>query len=200
MSSIRQPVGPQPPSVYWRRRLVVLLGLIAVVVIIVLIIVRPGSGDGGAKTPSPTPSISNTPAFSGEGDACDPSVIAIEPVTDADSYDPGQQPLISMSITNRGATACTFDVGTAAQEYVIVSGTDPIWDSRTCQTNPTSLEQVLEPNQTLSTTPFSWDRTRSSADTCTSSRPEVVGGGATYRLSVKLGGVTSASDKPFLLF
>ena len=39
MSTIRTPVGPQPPSVYWRRRLVVLLALIAVIVVIVLIIV-----------------------------------------------------------------------------------------------------------------------------------------------------------------
>ena len=43
MSTIKHPVGPQSSKVYWRRRLVVGLGLLAVLVIILLIIVRPGS-------------------------------------------------------------------------------------------------------------------------------------------------------------
>jgi hypothetical protein len=104
-----------------------------------------------------------------------------------------------MSITNTGAVACTLDVGTAAQAYFIVSGTDPIWNSRDCQTAPASLEQVLEPNVTLTSTPFAWDRTRSSADTCTAARPGVVAGGATYRLSVQLGDIESVEDTPFIL-
>ena len=53
MSTIRNPVGPQPPSVYWRRRLVALLALVAVIVVIVLIvsaIVKLSFGDN-ANTP-----------------------------------------------------------------------------------------------------------------------------------------------------
>ena len=199
MSTVRNPVGPQPASVYWRRRLVVLLGLIAVVVIIVLIVVRPGSENAGQQTPAPTTAPSNTIAPVDEGDPCNPAVIAIEPITDSTSYAAGVQPMISMSITNTGSVACTFDVGTSAQGYFIVSGSDPIWNSRDCQQNATSLERLLEPNEPLTTQPFAWDRTRSSTSTCTTSRPEVIAGGATYRLSVTLGDVESPGDTPFIL-
>jgi hypothetical protein len=208
MSTLRNPVGPQPPVVYWRRRLLVLLGIVAVVVVVILIVSRPGSGSG---SPSPSSSSSANPsdkptdeptdeeAAGDPTELCDPSVIVLEPITDADSYPAGVQPMLSMSITNTGAAACTFDVGTGAQLYSIVSGADPIWNSKDCQQAPTSTPQILEPGKTLSTTPFPWDRTRSSASTCTSERPPVVAGGATYRLSVSLGEVESASDKPFIL-
>lgn len=60
MSTLRNPVGPQPPSVYWRRRIMVLLGLIAVIVVVVLIVVRPGAAEARRATRaiparSPTP-------------------------------------------------------------------------------------------------------------------------------------------------
>ena len=199
MSSVRNPVGPQPPAVYWRRRLLVLLGLVAVVVIIVLIVVRPGAETPGQETPKPTTESSNTPAAVDEGDPCNPAAIVIQPLTDSTDYAPGVQPMISMSITNTGAVACTFDVGTAEQTYSIVSGSDPIWNSRDCQQDAESFEMTLEPGKAVTTTPFAWDRTRSAADTCTASRPEVIAGGATYRLSVALGDVKSAEDAPFIL-
>lgn len=199
MSTVRNPVGPQSPSVYWRRRLVVLLGLIAVVVIIVLIIVRPGSENAGQRTPSPSGTPSNTAVTVEEGAACNPAAIRVTPVTDANSYAPGVTPMISMTITNVGAVACTFDVGTAAQTYSIVSGSDPIWNSRDCQQNAESFEMLLQPNTPVPTTPFPWDRTRSDPSTCTSARPAVIAGGATYRLSVALGDVESESDLPFIL-
>ena len=37
MSTFKHPVGPQPSKVYWRRRLLVGLGILAVIVVIVLI-------------------------------------------------------------------------------------------------------------------------------------------------------------------
>jgi len=201
MSTIRNPVGPQPPSVYWRRRLLLLLLLVVVIVVVVLIVVRPGSG-----TPSPHASTgsgaSHTPSAADSGSpskACDPSVITLTPVTDAASYAAGVQPQLSMSITNSGASACTFDVGTDAQVYLITSGSDQIWSSKDCQTAPAASKQVLQPGKTLSTTPFAWDRTRSSTTTCTGNRPAVVAGGASYHLAVQLGAAKSAGTKQFVL-
>lgn len=201
MSTIKNPVGPQPPSVYWRRRLLLLLVLVAVIVVIVLIIVRPGS-----VTPTSHPSGSNSAshspsaASSGSGSAaCDPSVITLTPITDAASYAAGVQPQLSMSITNSGASACTFDVGTDAQVYLITSGSDQIWSSKDCQTAPSANKQVLEPGKTLSTTPFAWDRTRSSTTTCTGNRPEVTAGGASYHLAVQVGAAKSTGTKQFVL-
>jgi hypothetical protein len=205
MSTIKNPVGPQPPSVYWRRRLLLLLLIVVVIVVVVLIIVRPGS-----DTPSGTPSGSNgtshspsAPATSGNSaTACDPSVITLVPITDAASYAAGVQPLLSMSITNSGASACTFDVGTDAQVYLITSGSDQIWNSKDCQTAPAANKQVLLPGKPVSTTPFPWDRTRSSATTCTGTRPEVTAGGSSYHLAVEVGDAKSTgtnATKQFVL-
>jgi hypothetical protein len=211
MSTIRTPVGPQPPSVYWRRRLLVLLGVVAVIVVIILIIVRPGSGSpdaGPSDTPNPsdtaaTPSGSPSPSFSSAagGEACNPAQITVVAVTDATQYASGVQPMLSMKITNSGTAPCTFDVGTGVQEYVITSGTDRIWSSKDCQTAPTTTPQVLQPGVALSTTPFAWDRTRSATDTCNAARPAAVANadGPTYRLKVSLGGVESG-DAVFRLF
>jgi hypothetical protein len=203
MSTIKNPVGPQPPSVYWRRRLLLLLLIVVVIVVVILIIVRPGSG-----SPTGNPSGSNTashgpssPATSGSPSAaCDPSVITLTPITDADSYASGVQPMLSMSITNSGASACTFDVGTDAQVYLITSGSDQIWSSKDCQTAPAATKQILQPGKAVSTTPFAWDRTRSSTTTCTATRPPVVAGGASYHLTVQVGVAKSTgSGKQFVL-
>jgi hypothetical protein len=208
MSTIKNPVGPQPPSVYWRRRLVLLLGLVAVVVVIVLIVVRPGSASGDdAKNPgakddtrsSATGDASGTPSGSASGGTCAASAVSLAAITDASSYAAGVQPQISMSITNTGSTACTFDVGTSAQLYTITSGADPIWSSKDCQTGAASSVQTLEPGKTLTTQPFGWDRTRSSTTTCDTQRAAVVAGGASYHLSVELGTVKAKDSKQFIL-
>jgi len=202
MSTIKNPVGPQPPSVYWRRRLLLLLLIVVVIVVVVLIIVRPGSGSPtpqstGSNSASHAPSSGPTSGSSAK--ACDPSVITLTPITDAASYAAGAQPQLSMSITNSGASACTFDVGTDAQVYLITSGSDQIWSSKDCQTAPAANKQVLQPGKALSTTPFPWDRTRSSTTTCTGNRPEVTAGGASYHLAVQVGEAKSTGTKQFVL-
>jgi hypothetical protein len=200
MSTVRNPVGPQPPSVYWRRRILVLLGLLAVVVIIVLIIVRPGSENASRQTPRPTdtPGTEQSAPPVAETGECDPAVLDIQPVTDSDSYAAGQQPQISVQLTNNGSSACTLSVGQDQLVFSIVSGDDPIWSSADCLTTP-AFEIELQPGQPVPNSPIAWDRTRSSADTCGTSQPEVIAGGATYRLSVKIGNLESATDTPFLL-
>lgn len=200
MSSIRTPVGPQPPAVYWRRRLFVALGIVAVLIVIILLVVRPGSTPAGQQTPAPSdaaaaPSGTPTPDFTSASNACDPSTITVEAVTDAAEYAAGVQPQVSMKITNTGTAPCTIDVGTAAQEYIVTSGDDRIWSSKDCQTAPASAPTPFNAGETKTTTPFPWDRTRSSTDTCTSERTAAVADadGPTYRLQVKLGDIESAT-------
>jgi hypothetical protein len=205
MSTFRNPVGPQPSSTYWRRRLVVGLALLALIVIVILLVVRPG----GAK---PTDASADPKATSGSeakpdssaapvaGGACSPSAVKVAAVTDADEYIPDQQPLLSLTVTNTGTTECTFNAGSDVQEYVITSGEDRIWSSKDCQVDAVAAPVTLEPGVAVPTTPFPWDRTRSDPSTCDSAnRQSVTGGGATYRLSVILDGVKSAESKSFLL-
>jgi hypothetical protein len=199
-----QQPGRLPASVYRRRRIVVGLAVLAVIVVIVLLIVRPGAGADDAKKPgasdSPEPGSSETTKADASA-ACDPAVIVLTPVTDKESYQAGETPMISMTVKNSGAAACTIDVDATKQYYEIVSGSDPIWNSRDCQTDaPKAFPQVLQPGVDLALPAIAWDRTRSSADTCAADRPQVTAGGATYRLTVSLGDVTSAGDVAFLLF
>lgn len=207
MSSLRHPVGPQPPQVYWRRRLVVGLGLLAVIVIIVLIIVRPGGESARSTDPSPSDAASPTasePATEGAADpanpnACTADQVQVTAVTDANSYPTEQQPLLSLTLENTSSSPCIATVGTDVQEYVITSGSDRIWSSKDCQSNPVPAEVTLQPGEPLSTTPFAWQRVRSeSGGVCEGERPAVIAGGATYRLMVSIGGFTSEA-KPFIL-
>lgn len=204
MSTIAKPVGPQPASVYWRRRLVLLFGLIAVIAVVVLIVVRPGAATGDGAAPGGTGAggsgeTSSTGDGSGAGDSCDPDQVTLGAVTDATTYGPEQQPLLSMSITNSGSTPCRFDVGTAGMEYVITSGSDRIWSSKDCQSDPVNDVRELEPGVTLTTAPIPWDRTRSSVDTCAGERPGAGAGGASYHLRVSLGEAEAADTRQFVL-
>ena len=200
MSTIRTPVGPQPPNVYWRRRAVVLLGLLAVVIIILLIVFRPTDETPAPTATTPKPTTTSASTDDADADACDPADIELTAITDKGGYNEGELPLISMSITNTGSAACTINAGTDAQEYIITSGSDQIWSSRDCQTDPKPTDTVLQPSLAKSTTPFGWDRTRSSTDTCAGDRPQVGAGGASYHLTVKLGDIESAATKQFLLY
>ncbi|MFD9986041.1 hypothetical protein ACFWZJ_37260 [Streptomyces massasporeus] len=69
MGSLRNPVGPLPSSIYWRRR-VVLVSVVAVLVLLTLWIVTMGGGggkgdDNGANGKNPAPSITPGPSSSG---------------------------------------------------------------------------------------------------------------------------------------
>lgn len=204
MSTLRHPVGPQPPEVYWRRRLVVGLGLLAVIVIIVLIIVRPGSGNPGAQ-PSPDPETTETSepgeggTVDGDAAACVAGQVVVTPVTDASSYPSGQQPMLSFTLLNTGTAVCTMEAGPDVQEYLIMSGSDRIWASTDCQEPALPVPVVLEPGEARESTPFAWSRTRSAPNDCDADRPSVTAGGATYRLSVTVGEFASDGDRPFIL-
>lgn len=219
MSTFKNPVGPQPSKVYWRRRLIVGLGLLAVILIIVLLFVRPGAdqtapdstgnvtatddpaagNETGAGTDAVTdPAATPAPDAAADG-SCDASDITVEAKTDATTYAAGVNPMLSLSVTNTGEEACTMNVGTDVQEYRITSGEELIWSSKDCQQDPVALQQELAPDTPVDSTPFGWDRTRSDAASCDAERTAVTGEGASYHLSVLIDGVESADTKQFVL-
>ena len=212
MSTLKHPVGPQSSRVYWRRRLVVGLGLLAVLVILFLIIVRPGSSSGDPTSTNPPASTdvatdastgaAGTDAPSGTaGGGCAPGSVQVEAITDADTYAADVEPLLTLSITNTGAVPCVLNAGTAAQVFTISSGDDIYWTSTDCQTDGADAEITLEPGIAVSSSsPVAWDRTRSSTDTCADeTRDAAPGDGASYFLSVSVDGIESKSSTQFLL-
>lgn len=189
----------------------VLLGLIAVIVAIVLIIVRPGSSQGGetdapgatnppATTDTATTAIPTEPTAA-DGDACAAKNIVVEAVTDKSSYEAGEQPQLSVTITNIGKNICVLNAGTKAQVFTITSGEEVYWLSTDCQVDAIDAEVSLTPGTPVSSSvPIVWDRTRSSVETCDGPREAVPAGGASYHLSVSVDGFESAAKKQFLLY
>lgn len=206
MSTFRTPVGPQPSRVYWRRRLVVALGLVAVVIIIILIVVKPGSGAPGtthkpgsttssAASGNPTDGSTNDP----NAVECDPAKVTVEGTTDATSYGAGVNPVLSFTLKSLMTTPCTIAAGSDVQEYKVTSGDELIWTSKDCQTDPVAATTTLMPGVPKAGPPVTWDRTRSSTDTCDTARDPVIAEGASYHLTVVVGALTSTNDRQFLL-
>lgn len=208
-------------AVYRRRRLAVLLGAVLIVAVVAagiwLLVARPWAN--AASEPKPEPTVSSTPRATstdaGETPSAEPSAgettgpvaceakdIVVEAVTDADSYEPGVLPQLSISLTNTGATDCTLDVGSATQKFTVASGDDVWWRSTDCQENPSSMVATLAAGATVvSKEPVVWDRTRSSVETCAQeNRPRAPGGGASYHVGVEIGGFPAAATKQILLY
>jgi cytoskeletal protein RodZ len=226
------------PAVYRRRRIVLLVGVVAVIALVWLLIAQPWRGaavENTASTPSatssasprqtsasPTPSetvdaaaeptatptstpqatASATPTATPTARPCVARDITVEPVSDQDTYAPGQNPQLSITLTNNGGTDCTLNVGTSAQAFTIVSGSDVWWRSTDCQTEPSDMIVLLAAGQSVSSAaPLVWDRTRSAVGSCgDSGRQSAPGGGASYHLSVEIGGIASTNSKQILLY
>ncbi len=191
-----QAARPLPASVYWRRRLVVGGGLLAIIAVVVLIIVRPGFGAGQAETPEEDLEVLEVAEIAN----CLPSQIELVAKTNQTRYASGEQPQLWLSVTNTSTVDCRLQAGTDVQEYTISSGPDEIWVSTHCQTISQPNEVTLRAGEQQETSSITWDRTRSTPDTCEEpSRPMMPGGGASYHLSVSLGDLSSESTKQFLL-
>lgn len=208
-------------AVYRRRRLALLCLAILVVALIGvsawLLIAKPWvNTTKDPATPAPTssetaassaqPTDSPSAAPTGEETpgivACEAKNVAIEAVTDAETYAAGVLPQLSIRLTNTGSTDCTIDVGSSTQVFTVSSGDDIWWRSTDCQQNSSSMIATLAAGATVeSKTPVTWDRTRSAVETCASAnRPHAPGGGASYHVDVQIGGFKGTGSKQILLY
>lgn len=145
---------------------------------------------------------SSEPTTTLAAEACLPRDVTVEAVTDRQTYASGQNPQLSIRLTNDGETDCTLNVGTSSQVFTITSGSDVWWRSTDCQSEPSDMVVLLTAGQTVtSAAPLTWDRTRSSASTCENAdRPRAPGGGASYHLTVEIGGIASTDSAQILLY
>lgn len=216
------------PGVYRRRRLVALLVLVAIIAATVWLFVaqpwasaaqtdaepKPTRSGSAPASPSPsTPAPTDSPAPESAATTepgpletapptCTRGDVTVEALTDQNEYGSGQNPQLSIRLTNTSDASCTMNVGTTTQSFTITSGSDTWWRSTDCQTEPSDMIVTLEAGQTVdSATPLTWDRTRSSVSTCDSeSRPVAGAGGASYHLAVEIGGIASSQTKQFFLY
>ncbi len=177
------PVGPQPPSVYWVRRAVVIVVLLAILALLVWFLGGRGDGgDGAAADAGPTTSASPSPSDSPDASpsasaskskspkpsktgsasasstapvACKDSAISVTASTDAASYPVGSTPRLRMRITNSSDTACKRDVGAPANELIINFEGSQFWSSDDCNPGGDPDVVVLDPKQSYSVT-YTW--------------------------------------------
>ena len=152
-----------------------------------------------SASPRSTPSASSSAAAAGNGSTCSKDQIDLTPVVDKTAYGPTEDPKIAMSIKNTGSNSCHMDLGSSQQVLTISSGEEQYWSSKDCQTGGTNQDVTIKAGQTLTTPAIAWDRTRSSTNTCDSSRPSVTAEGASYHLQVAVGNLESKSSVQFIL-
>ncbi|WP_460800786.1 hypothetical protein [Microbacterium sp. GXF6406] len=209
----------QPSSAVYRRRRIVFFTAVLVVIAIIgagiwALVAQPWKDAGSDAGPAPSPSASETttqtespsaepsPTETQGAAPCQAGSITVEAVTDAESYEAGALPQLSIRLTNTGAADCTIDVGSATQSFTVTSGEDVWWRSTDCQENPSSMVVTLTAGQSVSSaTPVEWDRTRSDVGTCDQeNRSRAPAGGASYHVAVSIGGFDAARTRQILLY
>ncbi len=179
MSSVINPVGPEEPSVYWRRRAIVVVALLLVLWLAWMLLrtALGGGGDEPTATPSDSPGASapasaqpttsgdpegsgapSAQASPGAAAACTDAQVGVTASTVSASTAVGAGLELSMTVTNTSQTPCTRDVGAGANELRVTSGPALVWSSDFCNPSEDADVQVLEPGQPWTTT-LTWPGT-----------------------------------------
>ncbi|MCC3289451.1 MULTISPECIES: hypothetical protein [unclassified Arthrobacter] len=209
----QQLAGPRPgprrpsPAVYRRRRLVA--GILAVLLLVGLGFAVAGvigaltpekQAVADATVPSPvltapaaTPAAETKapkapkPAATPSESACPAESVLVTAATDAQVYPAGATPILALTVTNTGESACEINVGTSQMEFSVASGSDRIFSSTDCQDGGEDYLKKVEPGAS-ETANFTWDRNRSAPGcAAVASNPNP----GYYVFTAKLGEVTS---------
>ncbi|WP_430867880.1 hypothetical protein [Demequina aurantiaca] len=196
MDGLRNPIGDEPAQVYWKRRLIAVVGIVAVILVIwFLISAATGGDDSGAPTDSsPAATTSASPAAaSGSGDsasrACGSDDIGITTTANPASVGADALPVFDVGLAQTGSSACLIDTDADGTELLITSGDDRIYSSMDCPDDNTiaSTQLVLEPGASEDLA-ITWNRQRSLPDCATET---AVPGAGTYNATVTVQGIQS---------
>lgn len=179
MSSLLNPVGPEPASVYWRRRIVVVLGILVVLFLLWMLIKPSGSAEpAAASSPSPLPTLATTspspvPSVSATSAACEDTNIEVTVTSDQSAFSLGSPATFVMKITNNGSIPCTRDVGPAANTFTVTSGGFDVWSSDACAPSTESQTETIPAGEAFAVK-GTWDGSVT-ADGCASAAPAEAG-------------------------
>jgi hypothetical protein len=137
--------------------------------------------DGGAATaPAATPKAA---------DGCEENLVTVTAATDKAAYAPGEDPLLTLKVTNGNKVPCQVNIGTSQMEFLITSGSDRIFSSQDCQAESVDLVKTIAPGQS-ETANFPWQRNRT-VQGCTPIQATPGAGGAYYVFTARLANKTS---------
>lgn len=198
---------PVSAAVYRRRRLFVGLALLLVLAVTFGALAAGGvfrgsteqasSTDGTTPEPGETaaagdpasdPAPESTPTAPATP-TCDQNLVTVAAATDKTIYVDGENPMLTLQVTNGGTVACEVNMGTSQMEFLVTSGTDRIFSSKDCQAKSEDLVKIIQPGQSESAN-FPWQRNRS-VEGCQPVAAVPGAGGAYYVYVAKLGTRTS---------
>lgn len=214
---MRLTVGPLPAAVYWRRRVVVLVGLAMIVLVISYACGGPRESTAGTDTrptstvtptvtstlqrptiPTASPAAAQT-AFTLPGSAvtgaCTDAEIEVTATAATPQVQRGQPVDVTIRIKNVSGRTCSRDVGADVQELSLGDGTITVWSSDDCNPRKGSDVRSFEPSKEFAFT-STWNgrrsRTGAGAVNCAGDFPNA----AVYQLVARLDRKLSA---PFAL-
>ena len=109
--------------------------------------------------------------------------------TDKPAYAAGENPLLTLKVTNGNKVPCEVNMGTSQMEFLVMSGSDRIFSSSDCQTDDTDLIRTIAPGQS-ETANFPWPRNRT-VQGCAPVSATPGAGGAFYVFTARLASKTS---------
>jgi hypothetical protein len=143
------------------------------------------SAPSSSGAPAPPATTTTTTPPPGPPQPCPDAVTKVDAKVEAPSYAVGQQPLLTLIVSNVGPVPCTRDVSRQLRELVVTSadGANRLWSSNDCFAPPGADVQLLQPQQSLFFS-LNWAG-RTSAPGCPAERTTVLAG--SYRVVGKLG-------------
>ncbi|WP_062430211.1 hypothetical protein [Herbidospora daliensis] len=205
------------PDVYWRRRVLVLTGVLVVGAVIAwaftsgpdtplagaapakgasdALIVSLPSPRAPSTAPSGTPSPSASPTPSGapdkrESGTCHPKDLVVNLTAGREIYTGADRPGFMLTVVNTAKNPCKVDVGPRALEMRITSGPARIWSTADCVSGSGTDRQLLKRGIPYVRS-IEWDRNRS-GDSCTSKSS--VAGKGTYIAIARSGPLRSKKN------
>jgi hypothetical protein len=201
----RKPVSP----IYRRRRLFVGAALLLVIAVAiggfaaVSSILTAGQSSPGGQSPSgggapPSgqetepaagPEATASPSATPEGNGCEQNLVTVTAATDKPVYADGENPVLTLKVTNGNRVPCEINIGTSQMEFLVTSGSDRIFSSTDCQADATDLVKTIPPGQS-ETANFPWQRNRT-LQGCAPIEAKPGAGGAYYVFTARLADKTS---------
>jgi hypothetical protein len=216
---MRLVVGPLPASVYWRRRALVVGGLLLAVLIVTYsctLAAKTVDPKAAKTTAGPITTVSPTargvvpvnqvsasptePSPIPNAETCADGELKVTPVPAKTSMAPGTEIQIKLLIKNISTRTCNRDVGADMQELRIVLGTEKLWSSDDCGGLTGSDVRQFPPNLERSYE-VTWNGRSSSACSPTQKRTPtgpLPGQGSEYQLFGRVG--TALSEPVTLKF
>lgn len=182
---MRMTVGPLPPAVYWRRRAIVLGGLVCSVALLFYgcagarsagspELDAVGTSAGPTPTlqtpvtdeppatasPSPDPAAgSGTPAGGQPTGPCTDAELTVAVAVEGNRVQltSGSYVRIFLTIKNVSSRTCGRDVGPTQQEIRLMQGARTVWSSDHCATSTGSFIRTMAPGQELTEFNVTWN-------------------------------------------